>query len=366
MDTSNQSGSGAQGIQSAFASNNYFEAVESPAKSYGASNLAQPYTILKPKGSGLVDVTNTMRWSNYTSTDEVPSVFITEKQIEMGTWAANFLEIIKQAKNVSSGKGLDSYVSLYAAKNTGFWYNLPFLLKNGDNINAVGNTWNPASTIGDLINTVAGGGTGKGAKTGGLIGGVLNGILPGVGFEQTMQYGGSSPLSLTLSFPLYNTISQEDAFNHFSFINLFAFQNMKTRTSLLTFLPPKIYVVDAGSIGGKYMAAAYVSEFKVDSIGTTRKLWDYAQFGPKEILIPEAYKVTITFVDLLSPSSNIFSATMGGSKIEITNAPTTIEEAYNLGKGAVIDTVNNTKSAVAKGVQFIESKAAAAGIGQGG
>jgi hypothetical protein len=341
MSTSNQSGSGATGIQSSFASNKYFKATESPALPFGASNLAQPYTILKPKGSGLVDVTNTMRWSNYTSTDEVPSIFITEKQIEMGTWAANFLEIIKQAKNLTSGKGLDSYVSLYAASNTGFWYNFPYLLKNGDNLNAIGNTWNPASTIGNMINSIVGGGGNEGGKgkTGSFIGGAISGMLPGVGFEQTLQYSGSSPNSLTVSFPLYNTISQEDAFNHFSFVNLFAFQNMKTRTSMLTFLPPKIYVVDAGSIGGKYMAAAYVSEFKVDSIGTTRKLWDYAQFGPKELLIPEAYKVTITFVDLLSPSSNIFGATMGGSKIEITNAPN-LEQVVQQG-GQILSNIGN-------------------------
>jgi hypothetical protein len=333
----NQSGSGAGGIQSSFASNRYFTAVQSAKKSYGASNVSQPYTILKPKGSGLVDVTNTMRWSNYTNTDEVPNIFVTEKQIEMGTWAANFLEIIRQAQNFTSGKGIDSYASLYAATNTGFWYNFPYLLKNGDNINAVGNTWNPASTIGSFINSTFSGGTGKSAKVGGTIGGVLGGILPGVGFEQTLQYSGSSPSSLTISFPLYNTISQQDAFNHFSFVNLFAFQNMKTRTSLLTFLPPKIYVIDAGSIGGKYMAAAYVESFRVDSIGTTRKLLDYAQFGPKEILIPEAYKVTITFIDLLSPSSNIFGATMGGAKIEVTNAPTSLQEGVNAATGIFND-----------------------------
>jgi hypothetical protein len=312
------SGSGSGGIGAAFASNRYFTAVEGPKKSFGASNLAQPYTVLKRKGSGLVDVTNTMSWSNNTSTEEVPNIFVTEKQIEMGTWAANFLEIIRQAQNFTSGKGIDSYVALYAAKETGFVYNFPYLVKNGDNINVVGNTWNPASTVGNLLNSAFGAGTGKGAKVGGTIGGMVGGMLPGVGFEQTLQYSGSSPASLTLSFPLYNTISQQNAFNHFSFVNLFAFQNMKTRTSLLTFLPPKIYVVDAGSIGGKYMAAAYVSEFRVDSIGTTRKLWDYAQFGPKELLIPEAYRVTITFVDLVSPSSNIFAATMGGAKVNVT------------------------------------------------
>lgn len=332
-------GSGAGGIQSAFASNKFFTATESPKKAYGASNLAQPYTILKPKGSGLVDVTNTMRWSNSTDTSEIPSIYITEKQIDMGTWAANFLEIIRQAQNFTSGEGIDSYVALYAAKNTGFWYNLPYLLKSGDNINAVGNTWNPASTIGNLINSAFGSSQSSSAKTGGVIGGFVGGLLPGVGFEQTLQYSGSSPQQLTISFPLYNTVSQEDAFNHFSFINLFAFQNMKTRTSLLTFLPPKIYVVDAFTIGGKYMPAAYVSEFKVDSIGTVRKLSDYSQFGPKEdILIPEAYKVTITFVDLLSPSSNIFAATMGGTKVKVTQD---FSNLINSGVNAVNNVINN-------------------------
>lgn len=312
----NSSGSG--GINSSFGSNKFFTASEGKNNILGAANLAQPYTILKPKGSGLVDVTNTMRWSNKTSVEEVPNIFVTEKQIEMGTWAANFLEIVRQAQNFQSGKGIDSYAALYAARETGFWYNFPYLLKSGDNINSVGNNWGTASSVGNLINTMAGSGTGKAAKAGSFIGAAVQGMLPGVGFEQTMQYKDSTPPSLTLNFPLYNTISQEDAFAHFSFVNLFAFQNMKTRTSLLTFLPPKIYVVDAGSIGGKYMAAAYVSEFRVDSIGTTRKLYDYAQFGPRELLIPEAYKVTITFVDLISQSSNIFGATMGGSKVNVT------------------------------------------------
>lgn len=312
----NSSGSG--GINSSFGSNKFFTASEGKSNILGAANLAQPYTVLKPKGSGLVDVTNTMRWSNNTNVEEVPNIFVTEKQIEMGTWAANFLEIVRQAQNFQSGKGIDSYAALYAAKETGFWYNFPYLVKNGDNLNSVGNTWSPASTIGNFINSALGSGTGVGAKTGSFIGAAVQGMLPGVGFEQTLQYNGSTPPSLTLTFPLYNTISQEDAFTHFSFVNLFAFQNMKTRTSLLTFLPPKIYVVDTGSIGGKYMAAAYVSEFRVDSIGTTRKLWDYSQFGPRELLIPEAYKVTITFVDLVSQSSNIFGATMGGAKVNVT------------------------------------------------
>ena len=89
----------------------------------------------------------------------------------------------------------------------------------------------------------------------------------------------------------------------------------------MTYIPPKIYTVDTYSLGGVYMAAAYVSNFKIDSIGTTRKIKEFSFFGSNEVLMPEAYKVTITFRDLVSQSSNIFAGTMGGSKVEVSNIP---------------------------------------------
>jgi hypothetical protein len=73
------------------------------------------------------------------------------------------------------------------------------------------------------------------------------------------------------------------------------------------------------------MAAAYISNLKIDSIGTTRRMTDFSTFGPTEIIIPEAYKITITFTDLVSPSANIFAGTLGGSKIEVTNIDPTIQ-----------------------------------------
>jgi hypothetical protein len=94
----------------------------------------------------------------------------------------------------------------------------------------------------------------------------------------------------------------------------------------MSYIPPKIYEVDAYSVGGVYMAAAIVSNFKVDSIGTTRRMTEWAGFGPKEILIPEAYRVSITFTDLLSQSSNVFAGALGGTKIKVTDGAAAINE----------------------------------------
>jgi hypothetical protein len=163
------------------------------------------------------------------------------------------------------------------------------------------------------------------------VGAAIGALTPGFGFEDTKQYSETTPQSVTITFPLYNTLDLESAFKHFSFVNLFTFQNLKTRTSLMTFIPPKIYEVDAFSAGGLYMAVAYVSNFKVDSIGTTRRMSDFSAYGPKEILIPEAYRVSITFTDLLSQSSNVFAGTMGGTKIKIADGGEIIDDLKDLG-----------------------------------
>lgn len=85
---------------------------------------------------------------------------------------------------------------------------------------------------------------------------------------------------------------------------------------MMTYTPPKIYRIYTPSAGGYFMAACYVSDFRVDSIGTTREMKQDG-FGSQSILIPEAYKVSITFTDLVSQSSNIFAGTMGAEKVQV-------------------------------------------------
>jgi hypothetical protein len=326
--------SSASGIATAMASNPYFT---TEAKQVNIGGLtSSSYVVLRPKNgsSSVVDVYRSMAWSNLGKKDEVPQVFVTEKELQYGAWATQISNLIEQGANLYNNGRVDSFVQLYAAKNTGFYYNFPWLLKNGDNIRSIENSWNSIQGLGDFLSSSAKSSDSTAGKIFGAAVGISTGLFtPGFGFEDTKQYESTSQQQLTITFPLYNTIDLELAFKHFSFVNLFTFQNLKTRTTLMSFIPPKIYEVDAYSVGGIYMAAAVVSNFKVDSIGTTRRMSEWTQFGPREILIPEAYRVTITFTDLLSQSSNVFAGALGGNKIQVTNAGAPI--------AAAADTITN-------------------------
>ena len=104
-----------------------------------------------------------------------------------------------------------------------------------------------------------------------------------------------------------------DTIKNYEFISLFGMQNLKIRTSFLTYIPPKIYSVESRGRGGVYMPAAYVSSYDVRSIGATREI----QIGGNTHLIPEAYKVSITLTELIQESANIMQGSLGGSKTQL-------------------------------------------------
>jgi len=363
-------GAGVGGINSSFAGNRFFTAEEDNLTLLGQnlSRLGTPYPKLVPKGSGIVDVVNTMIWKNYGSTEEVPVLYITERELKYGTWTANLLQVLSQLNNLASGQNLDSYLALYSAEKTGFSYFLPYLAGNDTNLRNISNTWNRANGLGDLVKSFGGSKGNSADIVGAAIGVVAGTVSPGIGYEETYQFGQTQLQELTITFPLYNTIDQDAAFQHYSFVQLFTFQNLKTRTSLLTFIPPKIYTVDTFSQGGIYMAAAYVSNFKVDSIGTTRRMRDFSSFGPSEILIPEAYRVSITFTDLVSQSSNMFAGTMGGTKIEVTqdvsdfirNATSGAAGQFSTGNFQNIANINRNPATAGPG-QVLSTQAAQGG-----
>ena len=89
----------------------------------------------------------------------------------------------------------------------------------------------------------------------------------------------------------------------------------------MTYIPPKLYTISNPYNGGIYIPVAIVSNYTVNSIGTTRVLSDHLQDGltNSRIIIPEAYKVSITFRELIPQSSNIMLGAMGGSKISVIN-----------------------------------------------
>jgi hypothetical protein len=128
-------------------------------------------------------------------------------------------------------------------------------------------------------------------------------ITSGFSYETPQTFKSSNNKSVNISFPLYNTVDIKKTIDNFWFVQLFALQNLKIRTTYLTHIPPKIYTVESKGGGGVFMPAAYVSNYSIKSIGATREI----NIGNgSSSLIPEAYKVTITLTSLIPESTNIY------------------------------------------------------------
>ena len=279
-------------------------------------NISKAPLQAVPNGSGRINVVDNFRWKNAGSTDEVPSITLIEYELEFGVWAQMLARIVDTANNWAQAGKLDPYTTLYNGKPTGFEYNLPLLLKDGDKIRTIRNSWGPTDFS---LNSFLGGNGGE-ASTG--IGNVLGkavalgvGTLGDFGLEEVQEFKGTTPESITITFPLYNTVTTKDAYNNYKLVSLLTFQNLKTRNTFLTYIPPKIYSVKTQNcLGGLDWPAAYVEALDIESIGTTRELSEY---GGTSILTPEAYKVSITLKQLVASSSNIFAGALGQGSVNV-------------------------------------------------
>jgi hypothetical protein len=312
--------------------NKFFKIKPKQFKFFGRS-VSKQYPVAEPSGVGIINVCDNFDWKNPGVVDEVPRVRLIEKELIYGSYTTSVLALIQTMGDLTKGLlgdpkgGADIYPQLYATKNTNFQYILPNLLTTGNNIQSLSNTWQQINSGPmSLVNSFSDGKSNKGSGMGekflemGMSFSIGMGT-PGFGFDDMYQYGGTQPRTISISFPLYNTLTVESAYQNYSFVNLFMFQNLKTRTSLATYIPPKLYVVDhMDTEGAFYSPLCIVSNYSVESIGTTRRMIEFRQYGVSDILMPEAYKVTIQLMEIVQNSSNIFSGSIGGDKIQVTNA----------------------------------------------
>lgn len=298
---------------------------------YVQSKLSGSYPVAKPTG-GAIDVVNQFDWKNPgTNVDEVPLIFLTEYQIEYGQWTADLSNLVKNLET-----GLDPYVKLYKAQPTGFSYLLPYINSSGPiRGSSPVNEWVNSAGMNSGLNNFLQGRTNINTKKSPYpqLSKVVNELSSasqvignfashgGFGVEDVKKYKGTSPRNVTIQFPLYNTTSVEKANDHFSFVSLFEFQNLKTRTSFITTLPPKIYSLDSFTEGGVFMPVAVVSNLTISPIGTLHRTADTGTSGiygaPTTRLIPEAYNFSVTFTELLPDSANIMAGVLGGNKVSV-------------------------------------------------
>ena len=120
--------------------------------------------------------------------------------------------------------------------------------------------------------------------------------------DRPSQFKEHSERSITIEFPLYNTIKPQDWTKNRDFWYIFASQNLFLKRDFVTGLPPVFYRI---FIPGQYYChAACVTKFEVTNLGNIRAYEDY--------LVPDAYQVSITLQEMLMPSLNQFQAVITG------------------------------------------------------
>jgi hypothetical protein len=248
---------------------------------------------------------------------------------------------------------MDPYSGLYAVENTGFVYYLPYY--TSANMMKVSNAWNqPGNAVGEGLGKMVGGisnfysgakgkskkpskessGSGRednkeeGSER--SFGKMLSGIIDVAGGatdvlfgatagatqkEELKSYQGSSTTEdAEFSFYLYNTLDNEDVKQlqkNWEFCYLITYQNLPNRKGINFLDAPCLYKIDIP--GYKNIPLAYLSGLSIENVGNTR-LVDLttgevvnADNGNVYVkLMPEAYKIRMTFTGVLTNSRNLF------------------------------------------------------------
>ena len=282
---------------------------------------------LTPGASGDIDIVNNFSWTLSKFRDEVPRIKLVEFQITKNQQLYNMRR--KAALATSSDKA-DPYAGLFAAEETKFSYIFPHYDKSLINNS---NSWDskvPPEGVSlqkgviesankfasDIIRPY-----GFDVNLNNIDEAVIKArgmkgpmeATPFAGIEQPLYYSGTSRNKYTIKFPLFNNVSIDDVKRNHDFVRLFAYQNLKDRTSITTYNPPVYYKVlnvpgYMGSMGPK--PAVWVSNFNVQHVGAVRAI-DIG-IGGRRVATPEAFLITIELTELIADSKQIFLSYLSG------------------------------------------------------
>jgi hypothetical protein len=281
-------------------------------------------TLWFSKG-GTYDVVTKYRWTlsnkiNYDDPDslnEVPHIVLKEYEIDESTIRTQFdfySRGIEEGITGADTSKLAPYEELFPRKATGNIYRLPYFSDINFEINTP--PWQSLDTIdqvGQLAGKVGGFLFGKGA--GEAIQKVLEGgaqlttaglaaTYPKVGImDRPKLWERHDFRTLEIKFPLFNTLKPNDWKVNRSLCWLLVNQNLYTKKSFITGLPPVYY--EAIIPGQHYSFAAAVTNLVIYNRGNMRQLLDD---NDQKVMVPDAYEVNITLTDMVMPSRNLFQA----------------------------------------------------------
>jgi hypothetical protein len=310
-------------------------------KDYGGS--------LEPGSTGgLIDIVKDFHWTltPEKARQEVPYVYLQEKivlQSQLKSMFTTFSQVINQGLEAAQGaQDLAPYQGLYDNTfSSGFYYKFPYF---SDASFANTNTWTEVNQVNltQLLNAGKSAASGAVDIVAGIAGlrskravtaartamaghEIVNGVASGIGavnsiatlgalafmagnnprvkmVDKPMMWDNGNNKSVTVEFPLYNVVDEASIQKNWEFCFLFTYQNLYNKLTYFTADPPVIYEYEIPGV--HYSRAAYVSNIAIQNKGNIRKFSVPGVNG--DVLIPDAYWVSITLTDLLVNSKNLF------------------------------------------------------------
>lgn len=124
--------------------------------------------------------------------------------------------------------------------------------------------------------------------------------------------------TVSVKFPLFNTVKMGEWEKNYRFIVLFAIRNMLFRKNNVEYYPPLFYDVSIPGFGR--MPLSYVKTFSVKPVGMTRVKsielnLGFGSYTKTTVVVPEAWVVQIDFESLIADSANQYLSSMVDLKI---------------------------------------------------
>jgi len=220
---------------------------------------------------------------------------------------------------------------------TNFSYWFPYFNKTGFQLST--QEWQQLDSIGESLKQIAGGASDLASRFGNVGKQIAGGIdilakgaefavagaqtalawqYPSVGVvDRPRVFSGHTNRQMVISFPLFNTINENAWAKNRDLIYLLMSQNLFNKRDYITGVPPVFY--DVYVPGQYYCYAAAMTDINVEYLGNSRMLYG-------EYIVPDAYQVTLTLSELVSPSKNQFEAVVNGAAKKFVNSETIAAE----------------------------------------
>lgn len=295
----------------------------------GSGSLAP---LASPRGNGNVNIVWEYPWTVSYKKEDTPYIHLIEHKVEGGSIQKQFnfyasgttdaaTDLYGKITGSEEARGLlDVYDEIFVPNPTKFNYFFPYFAKASYELTT--SQWQQFDNIGQSISNITGGLGKLTGKTGEAVASAISGgIEAGSALAQTALqtaypvvgiadrpriFTGHSDRTITIEFPLYNTLQEDDWKRNKDFISLFMHQNLFNKRNFITGLPPCWYKVKIPGV--YYSVASCVTNFVAENLGNIRLM----KVGGKEFLVPDAYQVRITLQEMAMPSKNQFQFAMTG------------------------------------------------------